>query len=196
MYGTLLVEDVRAGRRGGGAAEDDAGRELAARAVEAERHLLLGTREGAGLLAEVLGSWAAAGAGWAAMAGRGVLGYLVLGNLRGAGQFYGAMEARAAGAGVGVEEVGGLAVAPGEAGLNFLGMLLRACEKGQVELWRLLKGHYAAVVEAEGWEGAVEAVGGVWFGVVKRREANPLMDMMAGMFGGGGGGRAPALDMD
>lgn len=75
--------------------------------------------------------------------------------------------------------------------LNFLSLLLLACQKGAPDLFRSLRQHYKAQLDeaAEGkWDEALEGVGQMYFGIKPPRQGNPLMDMMGSMFGGGGFG--------
>lgn len=77
--------------------------------------------------------------------------------------------------------------------MNFLGLLLLSCQKGDAKLFRDLAKHYAInikEVEVWGWGDALAQIGEAWFGIrIPRQGGNPLFDMMGSMlFGGGGGG--------
>lgn len=79
--------------------------------------------------------------------------------------------------------------------MNFLGLLLLSCEKGDAKLFKDLAKHYAINVkeieEVWGWGEALAGIGEAWFGIRIPRQGggNPLFDMMGSMlFGGGGGG--------
>jgi len=73
--------------------------------------------------------------------------------------------------------------------LNFITLLLLAVERGNSELFKLLKSHYAAYIDEVGvWDEALEQIAEMYFGIRKPRQSNPLFDMMGSMFGGGGGG--------
>lgn len=75
--------------------------------------------------------------------------------------------------------------------LNFLTLLLLACQKGAQDLFRSLRTRYRAQLGdvAEGnWDEVLDMLGEAFFGIQQPRQNNPLMDMMSSMFGGGMGG--------
>jgi hypothetical protein len=78
--------------------------------------------------------------------------------------------------------------------LNFLGLLLLAVQKGTPDLFRQLKTKYASNLAELGgaWDGALEMIADMYFGIQRPRQSNPLLDMMGSLFGGGGGGGAGA----
>jgi len=82
--------------------------------------------------------------------------------------------------------------------LNFLGLLLLSCQKGQSALFKDLARHYASHLkekelgETWGWNDALANIGEIWFGIKLPRQGNPLMDMMGSMLFGGGGAASPA----
>jgi len=76
--------------------------------------------------------------------------------------------------------------------LNFISLLLLGIERGNAELFRSLKSHYAAYIQEVGlWDEPLEQIAETYFGIRKPRQGNPLFDMMGSMFGGGGGGGNP-----
>jgi hypothetical protein len=84
--------------------------------------------------------------------------------------------------------------------INFLQMLCVGCQTGGRDVFEKLKGRYtASVIKPAGWEEPMSMVGQVYFGVEIPRAFNP-MDMLGGLFGGGGN-KAPRgiegmMDMD
>ncbi|CRK35845.1 hypothetical protein BN1708_019833, partial [Verticillium longisporum] len=78
---------------------------------------------------------------------------------------------------------------PGLPLLNFLGLLLLAIQRGTPDAYRTLVNKYAAnIAELGAWNDALEMVAEMYFGIVKPRQSNPLMDMMGSLFGGGAAG--------
>lgn len=76
--------------------------------------------------------------------------------------------------------------------MNFLGLLLLACQRGGADLYRSLKAHYAQQLkEVPAWEEPLEQIAEMYFGIRVQRQPN-LFDMMGGLFGGGGGGAGGA----
>jgi hypothetical protein len=102
--------------------------------------------------------------------------------------------------------------------LNFLTLLLLAVQRGSRDLYLQLADRYRTHLEElndddegeghegssstppAGWDEALEMIAEMYFGIVKPRRSNPLMDMMgslfgsaggAGPFGGGGGAAKP-----
>lgn len=64
---------------------------------------------------------------------------------------------------------------------------------GGTKAWQSLVGRYERSVpwlKAPEVKEATQAIGEIHFGLKPARQGNPLMDMMASMFGGGGGGGA------
>lgn len=81
--------------------------------------------------------------------------------------------------------------------LNFLGLLLLSCQRGQASLFKELAKHYAShlkekeIGEVWGWTEALANIGEIWFAIRIPRQSmgNPLFDMMGSMmFGGSGAG--------
>ena len=74
--------------------------------------------------------------------------------------------------------------------LNFLAMLLLACQKGEAAVFRQLAKHYAPHLKEteELWTEALANIGEIWFGIkIPKQGGNPLFDMMSNMMFGGGG---------
>lgn len=156
-------------------------------AYDAERHLLLGTRDSAPLLAALEYEWYTTDDAHTAglYAARAVLPYLLLGNVRDASVAFRLFTSRLAAP---TQEVGGaraeVKIYPSLPLLNFLGLLLLAVEKGSADLFRGLKTHYAAhLQEVAAWEEALEGIAEMYFGIARPRQGNPLFDMMGSMFG-------------
>ncbi|RDA88350.1 hypothetical protein CP532_5625 [Ophiocordyceps camponoti-leonardi (nom. inval.)] len=163
---------------------------------EAERHLILGTKDSPEVLAKMEYSWYKEGDAHLApqFAARAVLGYLLVGNLRAANSSHRVFTSALSSdnAGLGVQDVSSascdLRVFPSLPLLNFLGLLLLAVPRGAPEVFRGLVGKYSTLLnDVEDWEEALEQVAELYFGISRPRQSNPLMDMMSGFFGGGGG---------
>ncbi|EJP64484.1 DUF410 domain-containing protein [Beauveria bassiana ARSEF 2860] len=166
---------------------------------EAEKHLILGTRDSAEVLFKMEYAWyKESDAHTAPMyAARAVLPYLLIGNVRAANTCYQLFTSalRADNPALGVEDVSAsgadVRVFPSLPLLNFLGLLLLAVQRGAPEVYRGLVSKYAAHIdEVGGWGEALEMIAEMYFGIQKPRQSNPLMDMMSGLFGGGGAGGA------
>lgn len=165
-------------------------------AYEAERHLVLGTRDSAEVLARMEYAWYREDDSHTAAlyASRAVLPYLLVGNLRAANAAYRLFASQLADAGAGgVQDVStataDVRIFPGLPLLNFLGLLLLAIQRGTPDAYRTLVNKYAAnIAELGAWNDALEMVAEMYFGIVKPRQSNPLMDMMGSLFGGGAAG--------
>ncbi len=167
--------------------------------VEAERHLLLGTRDAALVLAELEYTWYANDEPHTAplYAARGVLPYLLLGNVRDANVVYSRFTQDLLLKNLSIPHQ---TITPTTAPqptttyftslplLNFLAFLLLAVEKGSqaADLFRNLRTQYRDQLKEAGWEEALEGIAEIYFGIQRPRMGNPLMDMMGGLFGGGG----------
>ncbi|KAJ4249467.1 hypothetical protein NW762_012322 [Fusarium torreyae] len=163
---------------------------------EAEKHLILGTKDSPEVLTKMEYTWYREGEPHLAalFAGRAVLPYLLVGNVRAANTCYRLFTSSLSNdnPNLGVQDVsssaGDIRVFPSLPLLNFLGFLLLAIQRGAPELYRALVSKYATQInEAGSWSEALEMVGEMYFGLSKPRQSNPLMDMMSGFFGGGGG---------
>lgn len=167
-------------------------------AYEAERHLLLGTRDSAEALTRMEYAWYKEDDSHTAAAylARAVLPYLLVANVRAANTAYqtfaGLLGADGdKGAGPPVQDVssGGAdaRVFPSLPLLNFLGLLLLAVQRGSPELFRQLHAKYAShIAEVGTWDEALEIIAEMYFGIQRPRQSNPLFDMMGSLFGGGG----------
>ncbi|KAF4120436.1 Protein of unknown function (DUF410) [Geosmithia morbida] len=164
---------------------------------EAERHLVIGTRDSAEVLAKMEYTWYAEGDARLApqFAARAILPYLLVGNLRSANTCYRHFTSAlsAGNASLSPQRVSGsgaeVPVFPSLPLLNFLGFLLLAVQRGAPEMFKGLLSKYATQIseadDAE-WAESLETIGEIYFGIQKPRQSNPLMDMMSGLFGGGG----------
>ncbi|TGJ86510.1 hypothetical protein E0Z10_g2220 [Xylaria hypoxylon] len=171
-------------------------------AYDAEKHLLLGTKDSAEVLARMEYEWFKEDeAHTAAMyAGRAVLPYLITANVRAANTSYRVFTSALNDdkqSQLGAQDVSSnsadLRVFPSIPLLNFLGLLLLAIQRGNPDIYRQLTAKYSShLKELEMWNEALEIISEIYFGIAKPRQSNPLMDMMSGFFGGGGGGGAPA----
>ncbi|KAI1663045.1 DUF410-domain-containing protein [Daldinia decipiens] len=169
---------------------------------DAERHLLLGTKDSAEVLARLEYEWFKEDdAHTAALyAARGVLPYLLTGNIRSANACYrlftSALSQDKQGQ-LNVQDVSSnsvdIRVYPSIPLLNFLGLLLLAVQRANPDLYKQLHSKYSTLLaEVESWHESLEIIAEMYFGIQKPRQSNPLMDMMSGFFGGSGGGGAAA----
>ncbi|KAM0813603.1 putative DUF410 domain-containing protein [Seiridium cardinale] len=168
---------------------------------DAERHLVLGTKDSAEVLARMEYEWFKEDdAHTAALyASRAILPYLLTANVRAANtayRYFASSLNQDKGTAIGVQDVSSnsadIRVFPSIPLLNFLGLLLLAVQRGSADLYRQLSTKYAPhIKEVEVWHEPLEMIAEMYFGISRPRQSNPLMDMMSGLFGGGGGG-APA----
>ncbi|KUI63887.1 Golgi to ER traffic protein 4 [Cytospora mali] len=167
---------------------------------EAERHLVLGTRDSAEILTRMEYEWYKEDDSHTAAlyCARAVLPYLLVANVRAANISYAVFTSALSGekgAGLGVQDVGSgsadLRIFPSLPLLNFLGMLLLAVQKGTPDLFKQLQGKYAShIAEVGAWDEALEMIAEMYFGIQRPRQSNPLFDMMGSLFGGMPGGGA------
>ncbi|KAI1098528.1 DUF410-domain-containing protein [Jackrogersella minutella] len=168
---------------------------------EAEKHLLLGTKDSAKVLAHMEYEWFKEDdAHTAALyAGRAILAYLLTGNVQAATACYrlftSALNQDKQGQ-LGVQDVSSttadIRIYPSIPLLNFLGLLLLAVQRANADTYKQLHNKYASLLaEVQAWHEPLEMIAEMYFRIQKPRQSNPLMDMMSGFFGGGGGG-APA----
>lgn len=165
-------------------------------AIDAERHLLLGTRDSAPLLAELEYTWYSTDSPHTAplYCARGVVPYLLLGNVRDAHAVYDNFTATLLKKNPSIphQEVGTegakITYFPSLPLLNFLSFLLLAVERGSAsaDLFRNLRQQYREQIKEQGWEEPLDGIAEIYFGIQRPRVGNPLMDMMGGLFGGGG----------
>jgi hypothetical protein len=164
-------------------------------AYEAERHLLLGTKDSVDILAKLEYEWFKEDDAHMAplYAARAVFPYLLLGNVRDASKAFTIFASRVSeekSLAAQVVSVGGATtqIYPSLPLFNFLGLLLLAIQKGSAEHFRQLKGRYSTHIKEVGsWDEALDLIAEMYFGVAPPRQSNPLLDMMGSMFGGGGG---------
>ncbi|ROW15400.1 hypothetical protein VPNG_02412 [Cytospora leucostoma] len=176
---------------------------------EAERHLILGTRDSAEVLTRMEYEWYKEDESHTAAlyCARAVLPYLLVANVRAATTSYAAFTSALSGdkgAGLGVQDVASgsadVRIFPSLPLLNFLGLLLLAVQKGTPDLFRQLQAKYAThIAEIGAWDEALEMIAEMYFGIQRPRQSNPLFDMMGSLFGGGmpgggaGGARKPPV---
>lgn len=163
---------------------------------EAERHLALGTKDSAQVLARMEYDWYASDDSHTAglYIARAIFPLLLVGNLRGASQALLLFTSRLSQSNksLAMQSVSSASsdarIYPSVPLLNFISLLLLAIERGNAELFRLLRSHYAAYIQEVGsWDEPLEQIAEMYFGIRKPRQGNPLFDMMGSMFGGGGG---------
>lgn len=164
---------------------------------EAERHLVLGTKDSPEPLARLEYEWYLEDDSHTAAlyAARAVFPYLLIGNVRDASKSLRLFTSflTSSNKSLGVQDVSSnssdLRIYPSLPLLNFLGLLLLAVQKGSADLFRQLKSHYAAHIQEVGaWNEALEGVAEMYFNIQRPRQGNPLFDMMGSMFAGGMGG--------
>ncbi|PSN71030.1 DUF410-domain-containing protein [Corynespora cassiicola Philippines] len=168
---------------------------------DAERHLVLGTKDSPETLAQLEYAWYEADDSHTAplYAARGVLPYLLTGNLRAANKFFLIFTSKLGQkSNLSVQEVStsssDLRVYPSLPLLNFLGLLLLAVERGEAALYRQLKSHYSSHLKDVNWSEALDQIGEMYFNIKIPRQGNPMMDMLGNMFMGGGGGGGKKKD--
>lgn len=164
-------------------------------AYDAEKHLALGTKDSAEVLARLEYEWYLEDDSHTAAlyAARAVFPHLLCGNVRDAAKSLRLFTSRLSESktGLAVQDVSSansdMRIYPSLPLLNFLGLLLLAIQKSSPDLFRQLKSHYAThIKEAGTWDEALESVAEMYFGIQRPRQGNPLFDMMGSMFGGGG----------
>ncbi|KAI5862785.1 DUF410-domain-containing protein [Durotheca rogersii] len=174
---------------------------------DAEKHLILGTKDSAEVLARLEYEWFKQDEAHTAAlyAGRAVLPYLLTGNVRAANTCYrtftSALNQDNQGQ-LGIQDVSSstadIRVYPSIPLLNFLGLLLLAVQRGGGDVHKQLFTKYGTLLgEVEAWQEPLEMIAEMYFGIQRPRQSNPLMDMMSGFFGGGassgGGAKRPAV---
>ncbi|KAI1468431.1 DUF410-domain-containing protein [Daldinia caldariorum] len=169
---------------------------------DAERHLILGTKDSAEVLARLEYEWfkeddAHTAAFYAA---RGVLPYLLTGNVRSANTCYriftSALNQDNQGQ-LNAQDISSnsadVRIYPSIPLLNFLGLLLLAVQRAHPDLYKQLNNKYSTLLaEVSSWREPLEIIAEMYFGIQKPRQSNPLMDMMSGFFGGSGSGGGAA----
>ncbi|KAH8898542.1 DUF410-domain-containing protein [Thozetella sp. PMI_491] len=167
---------------------------------DAERHLVLGTKDSTEILARMEYEWYKEDDAHTAplYAARAILPYLLVANLRAANTSYRTFTSALSSdnQGLSVQDVSSqnadLRVFPSLPLLNFLGLLLLAVQKGSPDLFRQLRNKYSSSIsELNGaWDESLDLIAEMYFGIQRPRQSNPLMDMMSGLFGGGAPGGA------
>ncbi|KAH6684119.1 hypothetical protein B0J14DRAFT_466540 [Halenospora varia] len=182
-------------------------------AYEAERHLVLGTKDSPEVLVKMEYEWYTQDDSHTAAlyTARVVFPYLITGNVRDATLSLRLFTSRLTeeNKNLAVQDVSSsssdMRVYPSLPLLNFLNLLLFAVQKGAADLFKQLKTKYASHIKETGiWDEALVSIGEMYFGIQRPRQGNPLFDMMGSMFGGGGapakpqpkrvGGSAPAAE--
>ena len=167
-------------------------------AYEAERHLVLGTKDSVDVLARMEYQWYKESESphlAALFAARAIFPYLIIGNVRAANaslRFFTSALSQD-NAGLGTQSVSSqtcdVRILPSLPLLNFLSLLLLAIPRADPGLYRQLVTKYAAhLKDVEPWADALDVVAEMYFGIQKPRQSNPLFDMMGSLLGGGGGG--------
>lgn len=165
-------------------------------AEDAERHLVLGTKDSPEVLARLEYEWYQQDESHTAplYAARAVLPYLLVANVRAANASYRSFVSSLSegNKSLGVQDVSSqnsdVRVFPSLPLLNFIGLLLLAVQKGTPDLFRQLRAKYLPHIAELGgaWDTALEMIAEMYFGIQRPRQNNPLMDMMGSLFGGGG----------
>ncbi|EWC45083.1 hypothetical protein DRE_06222 [Drechslerella stenobrocha 248] len=191
---------------------------------EAEKHLLLGTKDSCVALTNLLYTWYTQDepSSAALYVSRAVLCYLLIGNVREASTALDLFTSRLL-----EDNKGGKLVVqsvetsvldarifPAMPLMNFLRLLCLAVTRGRgaADTYRNLRGHYNLLLQEVGrWDEALEQIAEMYFGIQVPRQRNFMADMMSSLFGGppaaaGGGGRPqlgapkpaapPAVDLD
>lgn len=166
---------------------------------EAERHLVLGTKDSPEVLARMEYKWYKEDDSHTApnYAARAILPYLLVANVRAANTSYRVFTSSlcADNKDIGVQDVSSqssdMRVFPSLPLLNYLGLLLLAVQKGSPDLFKQLRAKYANhLAEVDSWDEALEMIAEMYFGIQRPRQSNPLLDMMGSLFGGGAAGGA------
>ena len=166
-------------------------------AYDAERHLILGTQASAPILAQLHYTWYKEDSPHLAAlyASRSVLPYLVLGNLASATTALAQFTSQLTSSNPSLltqsidSAKSSARIFPSLPLLNFLAMLLLACQKGESALFRQLTKHYAPHLKEteELWTEALANIGEIWFGIkIPKQGGNMMFDMMSNMMFGGG----------
>lgn len=159
---------------------------------EAEKNLLLGTKESAAVLGKLLWDWSEeskdAPLDAPLFLSRGVLGYLCTENIRDADKcsetFLGLFNSKHKPETNSVEAVGGTITTYDSVPLfNFLQLLILACRSKNPETFKRLTARYAQQLgQLPAWGPALDKIGQVYFGIVPKRQGNMLEDLMGSFF--------------
>lgn len=173
-----------------------------AESMDAERHLALGTRESAEVLATYEYEWYLEDDSHTAAtyAARCVLPYILTGNLRAAGSAYDLFTSKLCGSSAAPmrQEIQSKSlqqqVFPSLPLLNFLSLLLLVAHRGSADLYRQLGRHYKPYLEeVPSWNDSLAHIGETYFGIRSSKQSNPLFDMMGSMMGFGAPTPKPRL---
>ena len=166
---------------------------------EAERHLLLGTKDSPEQLAKLEYEWYTEDETHTASqyAARAVLPYMLTGNLRAANKvmLIFSSHLQRSSQNLGMEDISSaiseIRVYPSLPLMNFLSLLLLTVQRAAADLYRQLRSHYAAhLKEVPSWDKALDQIGEMYFGIKIPSQTNPLFDMMSNMLMGGASGPA------
>lgn len=160
---------------------------------EAEKNLLLGTKDSAAVLGKLLFDWSAeskdAPQDAPLFLSRGVLGYLNTENIRDATvcaqTFLNAFDVKHNPETNNVEAAGDTVITTYDAYplFNFLQLLILACRSKNPETFKRLHTRYAQQLsQLPAWNPALEKIGQVYFGIVPKRQGNMLEDLMGSFF--------------
>jgi len=168
-------------------------------AYEAEKHLLVGTRESPAILAKLLFDWYAEADDFERapqFLSRGVFGYLSIENFRDAhvvtkkfiellkaspdcGKKY-TFDAEITQDGISISSELPL--------LNFLQLLIVTCEYKSVDMYRRLISRYQSdIADLSAWTRPLDQIAQQYFGIAPQRSNNMFQDILGSLMGGGGG---------
>ncbi|KAK9240764.1 hypothetical protein V1525DRAFT_429758 [Lipomyces kononenkoae] len=167
---------------------------------EAEKFLLLGTKDSPVVLAQLLYEWFSEDPEVGTVAfyiSRAVLGYLTVGNIRGARQALDHYLSNFIASGrttppkrlsVAGDDIAEFSQFPL---LNFLQLLIRACQRENADLFKRLRFRYKNDIK-DAFDGGVDEalakIGERFFGIPVRTQGNLLQDLMGSLFSGPPGG--------
>jgi golgi to ER traffic protein 4 len=156
------------------------------KAYEAEKYLLLGTKQSPKVLADLLYEWSTENesSSTALFASRGVFGYLCIKNIRDAHSFLESFLDLLPDNYDTVKEEGFNArVYNDHPLLNFLQLLIYTCQAGNVSMFSRLKLRYKTYLEQlPVFNDALERIGLLFFNIQPRRSNNVLQDLMGSLF--------------
>jgi hypothetical protein len=161
-------------------------------AYDAEKYLLLGTRESPNVLASLLYEWYTEDkepAMAAFYASRGTLGYLCIENIRDARSFTASYIEKMESGGTTFTEVKDeagnvLKVSEQHPLLTFLQLLVVTCQHKSSDMFQRLKVRYAAQLqEVSALALPIEHIGLVYFGIQPPRQGNLFQDLMGTFLG-------------
>lgn len=186
-------------------------RNVEGEAYEAEKHLILGTKESATFFAQFLFEWYLEDSDVSTAPyyiARATLGYLVVGNIRDAKRsllyFTEKLAASPRLASTAkystiatqqmTSTVANFTLFSSIPLLNFYELLILTCQRKNQDLFRRLRAHYKKYIEeAGGLDDALDKIGEKYFDIRVRNQSNMLQDLMGSLFSGSSSGRAPQL---